>query len=351
MKNHRKGQGITILLIVMPLVLLPGCTLGQSRNEIGLINGILNDYHNRASGRYSFEAYYYEHAMLNGETASFSEAHGYFFSFGNNFYIQLNSLVFFPENMRRINASLPWQKVVEQAVEKMAGIGPDSRSGFKPEHNLLLNAFRRLEVFGPLNRANLNDYQFQVIERRDGVVQIDIRPTTPMPFEGKIFLNREKTRIDSLFFTRTQWFSQQHQRNVSGWLKVHFRHEGRTTTPVLLKGGYSSDNITLEVFMVATNGVDTHRRLNAEFMDALIVYSTNPIVLHNGAEWAQKASLVPRSAARIIRRIGLDTINQQLRNQIGKPFYTYILAGREYPDIEKLKRNRALITHKISRLR
>jgi hypothetical protein len=285
-------------------------------------------------GVYALKAYYFGKYYVGDELQAYTDAFGTFISLGHNYIIPLNSLVFIPENIRKPNRHENWKNVVDKHVASFSVSSLESKTDLPPSVNNLLNAYRRLEIHGPLNHNITREFIFSLNDNHNNKKALIITPKKDNLFSGIIYFNNELT-IDSLFFDKCRWFCEVQQNMVFGWLKVNYASFEKNTYPVIISGGYKTDEIELTTKLVVTAQNAYNINIDSNNFNDVVGFSGNPILIYNAEEWLVNDSFLLQTLdSSTYQYLNNTTIQKQVKNNSGELYYRYVYDGVSEPDIK-----------------
>jgi hypothetical protein len=204
-------------------------------------NTILKDSH-------ISNAYYCEYAKHGGMFVSYTDAIGILLSFGDVCYIPSNCMIFTPINMRKSNRDKSWLKYIETINDEIDNESFYIRSDFQPEINSVLNAFKWFEIHGPLNRNNYKYFNASITLSSSETIKVVFSPkkrheNTTNHYEGIMYYNYEKNKIDSIIVSKGKKYSYQYERFVYGSIKIKYGWNGMNHWPQTIEVGYKDRNM------------------------------------------------------------------------------------------------------------
>jgi hypothetical protein len=333
------------LLYSLIFPILIGCVISCSPRGTS-IEKILKNYGKRFNESFVISGYYCESSFLKGELASYTDAMGKLVSLGPDYYIKLNSLVFFPENIRKGGVSQGLNNLILEAVVSHQSDGVFEKTGFAPEYNNLLNAYRRMEESGPLNLKKKAEFVFELMENSQGLPFFLFKSISSDKYGGAMYFDQNTHLIDSIVFDTCPWYCNLGQEFVNGHLVVKFKHQGNKSFPVFIQGGYKFGDFEIKVRFSALDGCRLYNfRITEEFGDMLVTYTKNPLIFYNPELWLD----FPYKEACFLKESDWE-INrfQNMENSDIEPYYSYTFKGESLPNLASLKVQKQTIEELLS---
>jgi len=333
------------LLYSLIFPILIGCVISCSPRGAS-IEKILKNYGKRFNESFVISGYYCESSFLKGELATYTDAMGKLVSLGPDYYIKLNSLVFFPENIRKGGISQGLNNLImEAAIHHMAD-GVFEKTGFAPGYNNLLNAYRRMEESGPLNLKKKSEFVFELMENPHGLPFFLFKSISSDKYGGAMYFDENTHLIDSIVFDTCPWYCNLCQEVVSGHLMVKYKHQENKSFPVFIQGGYRVGDFEINVRFSALDGGQLYNfRITEEFGDMLVTYTKNPLVFYDPELWLDFPS---KEACPFKETEGEIKCFKKMENSDIKPYYSYIFKGKPLPDLATLKVQKQTIEELLS---
>lgn len=329
------------------IAILVGCMISCTPRGAS-IEKILKGYGKRFNESFVISGYYCESSFLKGELASYTDAMGKLVSLGPDYYIKLNSLVFFPENMRKGDKSQDWNSLFQEAVIPLQADGVFEKTGFAPEYNNLLNAYRRMEEWGPLNLDRKSEFVFELMENPQGLPYFLFKSLSSDKYRGALYFDENTHLIDSISFEACRWYCNLCQEVVNGHLMVKYKHKGKKSFPVFIQGGYKVGDFEINVrFSALDIGRFYNFRITEEYGDMLVTYTKNPLVLYNPELWLDyqyKEACFSTESEGTINRF------QNLERPEIEPYYSYFYKGEPFPKLASLKVQKQRIEKLLSEI-
>ncbi len=325
--------------IIIQFTFLPLYSHAQPGFEGRMWNTIASGYGKyNISKPYGIKTYYSEIAKVNDKYVAFTDAVGILLSFGHDYLIPLNSLNFINTNMRKSDRHPVWLSYLEKNFFDPDNPEAPPPSCYQPEVTVLLNAFRRFELNGPLNRRKTRHYNVELTKTGDDYVELRFghKPEKPDIYHylGVFFINTELNQIDSAHINKARWYSYQHREVIDGWLKIYYAWDKNSCWLERIEGGYVMNEKELTVTMQTLSSNPKLNPLSERGFSAFMIFSANPIITYDSQFWKEN-EFIPASKMKTIERDLGDakSLQQQFSSNNNKPYFTGKMPNGEiYPD-------------------
>jgi len=307
-------------------------------NKTDIIQDLQLHYQQSNDKSFFIEGYFSEANFFNGEIVSFTDATGYLISLGPDYYINLNTLVFYPKEIRRLITTSTWQLIVESAAKLIEGGGVSSGTGCPPGYTKMLNAYRRFETSGPLSNKSKGTFLFNFSQTNEDTPVVHFKSDI---YEGNLFFDPKTNLIDSVKLTTCVWFSELSNDLLPASLTIHYEHLVGFSYPTFIKGFYEFEDIKVSMCFFAKPNAQPYKTIFTEdFSDLLVGYTINPLILVDGNNKNE-----PKHCLEFPIKTKLNSMIENAQKHHISPFYTFEYFGKLMPEMKKLNQEKEKIDH------
>lgn len=303
-----------------------------SNNTPKIIKKVVSTYQKKTTSLpFGVLGCYSEEAKIDDEYVAYTDAVGLLLHHGQNCYIPLNAYTFSPISIRKGPHKEKWLEVGQNNYVNEDNPMSPPPNGYQPEYVNLLNAFRRFELYGPLNPRIIKNYDFNIGFQNSHHIEFEFEANdqgikSGRNFKGKLYVNKTNLHIDSVYLDKGEWYSQQFGKVTNGWLIV--RYNDLKKCFYNLSGGYKHSGICLRVQIMLKVNSFTFFDLTEQDFDAIATTSINPI--SNYKPNLHTKSSIPNWVQQYFNNT--SAMNNHYKEVSNNPYYSYFHMGIKHPN-------------------
>ena len=187
--------------------LLANCNQNEyalSKRELKKITGTYNE--SICKTPYADSVEYTEIAVQDGKYVMFNQASGYILSMGYDCQIPIDNFCFLFTNFAKSQRKPEWLDYLKYLYANGA---VKYQTDIAPGYNSAINCFRRFEIFGPVNKENIDDFLFFDLGiENDSIKKMKFKSRNPRKdFFGTIFYNHKSREILKIELDSCEFYS------------------------------------------------------------------------------------------------------------------------------------------------
>lgn len=316
--------------LIILLVLLTNCSQNdriRSKKEIRKITRAYNK--SICKTPYADSVAYSEMALHNGKYVKFNQASGYILSMGYDCQIPIDNFCFLFTNFAKSQPKPEWLDYLKYLY---ANGEVKYQTDIAPGYNSAINCFRRFEMFGPVNKKNIDDFLFSDLGiENDSIKKVKFISKNPQrDFSGTIFYNHKSSIILKVELDSCEFYSDAFDQFKKATVTLNYANHDKLFLSSILVD-FSQESLRQVISLKIFGNILKPFILNNNEWDKLTTNDRRPIIEYYPCDMAK----LNYSEIKAIRE-DLETDDKKLEEQFlenhGKEYYNSVLTSGLKPN-------------------